>query len=115
MNRRYFLGLLTSSLGLALSKYSYASSNYSELLNEFVTPYTYPVGKSVLSSGQILHEKNNLESKINHWFLLGDNLHISKLNELIDSDLSDSQFCEIDGWVITQTEALISALIVGTV
>ena len=113
MNRRYFMGILTASLGLALSNRSYSSSSYPEILGEFITPYTYQVGKSIISSQDVLTDQYNLEAKINNWLLIDDKLHISKINELINNDLYSSQFYEIDGWVITETEALISAIIVG--
>jgi len=115
MNRRYFLGSLASIIGIALARNTQANSNYHRLLDEFIEPYTHQVGKTVIAKGDTTVAQYALKSNIDSWLLIDDKIYITKINELIESDLSSSQFCEINGWVITKTEALISAIILGIV
>lgn len=117
MKRRAFLKRISVSTGISIGipKLAFSKTNSQLLKQNFLTAYTYPVGKVVINQNYKYTERVLLSVKINSWIQESNSACINGLNALITKDVLSNNFCEIEGWVITQAEAFLSAEIISPV
>ncbi len=117
MNRRSFIRLLPmGGVGMLLAGEVLCARGSEPAtridLSRYATPYTPEVGGGVLRSGRFEAVLEALDRR-----LFADNeaqaqrLH-DGLRESIEQACRQGRFWEVDGWVVTPAEAMLSALIV---
>lgn len=121
MNRRHFLKISTLS-GLILSRQAVASisgfnpvSDWSGVMERFVTPYTDCVGHSILRSGRYAAVIAQLRQRLRQCGELDPEKLYEVVNAAIDHECQTDDFWEIEGWVVTPAETLLSAVLVQDV
>jgi len=117
MNRRSFIRTLPAGgLSLALTGETLSAVETEPMaridLSGYATPYTRDVGGALLRGGEYTA---TLEA-LNRRLVAGSEAQAKRLHATLQRSIEqacrEGRFWEVDGWVVTPAEAMLSALIV---
>ncbi len=117
MNRRSFIrSLPAGGLSLALTGEALSAAVAGPVaridLSGYATPYTRDVGSALLRGGEYTAVLDGLNRRL----VAGSEAQAARLHAILQRSIEracrEGRFWEVDGWVVTPAEAMLSALIV---